>query len=162
MQKHPVEPRKRKLIELGIRIIDIICYFVVLLGGFYALFFTPNTIIKELAGYEFLIPIWSSMLLIGGLLGLVGRISTIWLFEPPADVISAGGILIYFYVLGTTAFSSMTAAVASCFVLVAFLGVVRRYLELQLFGSDPTHRSFRARTKDALERRIPNVPQRDF
>lgn len=162
MDRFPVEPKKRKFIELAIRLIDILCYAVVVASGVYAWFFTPNSVTRELTGYEWMIPLWASMLLLGGLLGLAGRISTIWIIEPAADFLSACGILIYFVVIGNAAFSSTTAAVASCFVLMAFLGIVRRYLELQLFGSDPTHRTFRAKAKDALERRIPNVPQRDF
>lgn len=162
MERRPVEPKKRKRIELGIRAIDIICYSVVVISGIYAWFFTPTSVTEELRGVEWLIPLWATMLLLGGVLGLAGRISTIWLIEPAACFISAGGILIYFVVLGAAAFSSVTAAVATCFVFTAFLGVVRRYLELQLFGSDPTHRTLRAKAKDALERRIPNVPQRDF
>ncbi len=160
MDRFPVEPRKRKIVEMSIRIIDILCYFVVFVGGIYALFFTPGTVSKELEGFSALIGLWAGLLLVGGLLGLIGRITTIWLLEPAADVAAAFGILIYFVVIGATAFASITAAVATCLVFTSFLGVTRRYLELQLFGSDPTHRTFRSRFNDAVERRIPNVPVR--
>lgn len=160
VDKFPVEPTKRKRIEVIIRIIDTIAYAVIFFGGVYALFFTPSSVLIELREAAWLIPFWSSLLLIGGLLGFVGRISTIWLLEPPADVASAMGILIYIFVLGKTAFESITAAVATCLMVVALLSTIRRYLELQLFGSDPTNRDFRSKLNDTLSRRIPNVPPR--
>lgn len=160
MDKYAVPPRKRKVIETLIRIIDILCYTVVFLGGIYALFFTPTTVTNELSGFEWMIPWWASFLLLGGTLGLIGRITTIWIIEPGADVLSFVGIMMYFVVIGTTALTSITAAVATCLVFVAALGVMRRYLELQLFGSDPSRKDFKSRLQDALDRRIPNVPPR--
>lgn len=160
VEKFKVADRKKKRIEMLIRVIDCLIYFVVIVGGLYALFFTPNTVTKELAGFEWMIPWWAGLLIVGGGLGLIGRITTIWILEPAADVASAFGILIYFVVIGTTAFSSITAALASCLVFVAFLGVTRRYLELQLFGSDPTQITFRQKVQATLERRIPNVTPR--
>ena len=160
MDSRPVEPRKRKTIELGIRGIDIACYAVIFIGGFAAMFFTPSSIIDELNGYEWIIPYWAGMLLVGGALGFVARVSTIWIMEPAADIISMFGITIYFVVLGKTAFDSFTAILASCLIFVALLGVIRRYLELQLFGSNPDDKSLKARMQAALTRRIPNVPPR--
>ena len=146
--------------ELAIRVIDIICYFVVLVGGFYAAFYTPTTAVQTLNGSEWLIGWWAGFLFVGGLMGLVGRITTIWIIEPAADFAAFIGVMMYFVVLGTTALSSVTATVAACLVFVAGLGVARRYLELQLFGTDPARSDFRSKMVDALERRIPNVPPR--
>lgn len=160
MDRFPVEPQRRKVVEGSIRGIDIAVYLIVFISGLYALFLTPDSVIKSLNGWEWLVPTWSGFLLVGGLFGLIGRISTIWMFEPPADFAAFIGILIYFVVLGHTALTSITAAVAACLVFVALLGVVRRYLELQLFGSDPTHRNFRSKLEDSWNRRIPNVPSR--
>lgn len=160
MDSIPISPKKRKRIEFGIRLIDIACYVIIFCGGLAAMFFTPNTIIDELVGYEWIIPYWAAMLLIGGLLGFVARLSTIWIMEPAADIISMFGITIYFVVLGKTAFDSFTAILASCLILVALLGVIRRYLELQLFGSNPDDKTLQARLHAALVRRIPDVPPR--
>lgn len=160
METFPVEPKKRLRIEMGIRLMDIFAYTVIFIGGVAAMFFTPNSIINELVGYEWLIPYWALMLLVGGGLGFFARVSTIWIMEPAADVISMFGIVIYFFVLGKTAFSSLTAVLASCLIMVSLLFVIRRYLELQLFGSNPDHRDFRSKLRDALMRRIPNVPPR--
>lgn len=160
MQRLPVEPRKRRVIEMTIRVFDILIYAAVVAGGVYALFFTPNTILRELTGWEWMIPIWAGFLLVGGGLGLFARISTIWIFEQAATIASFVGIAMYLIVLGTTAFTSITAAVATALVFVAALGVARRFLELQLFGSDPTHTSFITKLEDAWHRRTPNVVPR--
>ena len=160
MDTMPIEPRKRRRIEFGIRLIDIACYLIIFFGGLAAMFFTPSAVVEELIGYEWIIPYWAGMLLVGGALGFVARVSTIWIMEPAADIISMFGITIYFVVLGKTAFESVTAILASCLILVALLGVVRRYLELQLFGSNPHDKTIQARLQAALARRIPNVPPR--
>lgn len=160
MDRFPVEPKKRRVVEMSIRVIDVIIYVAVFAGGIYALFFTPLSVTRQLEGWEWLIPWWASFLLIGGLLGIVARVSTFWILEPAADFASAIGIVMYTIVLGSTAFTSITSAVATFLVSVAFLNVTRRYLELQLFGSDPTHRDFRSRLFDAWTRRIPDVPPR--
>jgi hypothetical protein len=160
MNRYPVEPRKRRFLELFIRTIDIVVYFAVLTGGIYAMFFTPDSITKQLAGWEWLVPWWACFLMFGGLLGVIGRSTTIWILEPAADVAASVGILIYLVVLAHTAFDTITSTVATFLVGVAFLAITRRYLELQLFGSDPSHRDFRSRLFDVMHRRIPNVPSR--
>ncbi|QJU54320.1 hypothetical protein SCB71_14335 [Herbiconiux sp. KACC 21604] len=160
MDKYPIDPTKRRRLEALIRIIDIIVYGAVFLGGVYALIFTPNTVTTELAGWEWLVPVWSGFLLVGGALGFVGRVSRYWILETPADVAAVVGILIYFVVLGRTAFTSVTAAVASVLVFIAMLMMLRRYVELQIFGSDPSHKDFQSRLADALRRRTSNVAPR--
>ena len=160
MEKFPIEPRRRKVVEGSIRGIDIVVYLIVFVSGIYALLLTPTTVTTALQGWDWLIPWWASFLLVGGLFGMIGRISTIWMFEPPADFAAFVGILIYFVVLGNFAFSSVTSSVTTCLVFVAMLGIIRRYIELQLFGSDPMHRDFRSKLEDTWNRRIPNVPHR--
>jgi hypothetical protein len=158
VQRFPVAPKKRRLIELSIRIIDLIIYAAVFASGIYAAVFTPLSVARELRGWEWLVFVWAGFLLIGGLMGFIGRASTIWLLEPAACVAAAVGLVIYAVVLGRTAFDAITTTVAMLIVIVALLGVVRRYAELQLFGSNPDSRSAKDRLQDAWERRIPNVP----
>lgn len=155
-----VEPLRRRIVENFIRGIDIVAYFIILMAGVYALFLTPLSVITSLAGWEWLIPWWSGFLLIGGLFGLIGRISTIWMFEPPADIAAFIGILIYFIVLGQHALETITTATAALLVFVALLGVIRRYLELQLFGSEPGDHKGYVKLKHIWSRRIPTVPPR--
>lgn len=161
MDRFPVTAKRRRAVEFGIRIIDLVIYLAVFTGGIYALLFTPNTILTELNGWDWLIPWWAGFLIVGGLLGFVGRASTIWLIEPAAAFASSIGVLIYAIVLARTSFTSVTSAVAVFLLIVAFLNLVRRYFELQLFGSDPTHNDLKSKFIDALHRRIPNVPPRE-
>ncbi len=160
MDRYPVEPRKRQRLEALIRILDILIYIAVFAGGIYALAFTPNTIQNELQGFEWLIGLWASLLLIGGGAGFVGRLSRYWVVELPATAAAFFGILIYVVVLGRTAFTSVTAAVAVTLTIVAMLIMVRRYVELQIFGSSPDNKDFSHRLAEIFGRRTQNVPPR--
>lgn len=160
MDRFPIEPIKRRRLEGTIRVIDLLIYLAVVAGGIYALFFTPESIKNELDGWHWLIPWWAALLFVGGVIGFIGRATTVWLLEPAACFAAGSGTAIYVVVLGRTAFESITAAVAVCLVMVALLGIIRRYLELQLFGSDPTNRTFKSKWQEVVARRIPDVPPR--
>jgi hypothetical protein len=160
VDRYPVDPEKRRRLEALIRIIDMVIYLAVLAGGVYALFFTPTSVTVELTGWEWLIAVWASLLLVGGALGFIGRLSRYWVLELPATAAATFGILIYAVVLGRTAFASITAAVAVTLVLVACGLMVRRYVELQIFGSDPDHKDFQHRLAEMIRRRTQDVPPR--
>jgi hypothetical protein len=159
MEKHPASPRRRKVLEAVIRVVDLVVYGAVFLGGIYALTATPNSVVDELAGAEWLLGLWAALLLGGGLVGFLGRLTRYWLVENPGTVAAFFGIMIYFVVLGKFAFASVTSAVAVVLVLVAMAFMVRRWLELQIFGTDPD-RDWRARVAAALHRRTANVVPR--
>lgn len=161
MERHSVPPEKRRLLEAIIRIIDIIAYSIIIIGGAYAGFFTPDSVQRELAGADWLVPMWAAFLLIGGTLGMIGRITRIWVLEPPALVAAIVGAAIYFVVLGGTMFQSVTAGVAAAFMLYAMIQMFRRYIELQIFGTDPNVHSFADRVAEALRRRTANVATRE-
>lgn len=161
MDRHPVSPRRRRRFEVVIRIIDLIVYAAVTAGGLYAIFATPTSIVDELRGAEWLIGLWAFLLLTGGAVGFVGRLSRFWMVEVPATVLAFAGILIYFVVLGRFAFASITAAVAAALVLVAMGMIARRWAELQIFATDPDHHDFRSRMADALRRRTQNFVHRN-
>jgi hypothetical protein len=160
-ERFPVPQEKRRWYEAGIRIIDIIIYLAILAGGGFAWLFTPMSVQTELEGWGWLIPMWVAFLVVGGLLGAVGRITRIWILEPPANVAAIVGIAIYFVVLGRTAFDSWLAGLATMLVLVAALMMLRRYFELQIFGTDPANQTFADRLAEALRRRTGNVPPRE-
>lgn len=159
MDRRPVPAATRHRYEAFIRVIDLITYFAVFVGGVYALAGTPNTVVDELAGWEWVIALWAALLLIGGIGGFVGRITRRWMIEVPATVLAGFGILIYFIVLGRFAFASITSAVAVTLVGVAMLVMVRRYLELQIFASEPGT-DFRTRAAEALRRRTADFVRR--
>lgn len=160
MDRYPVATARRKRYEAFIRVIDLIAYATVFLGGIYALVATPVTVFDELSGTG-LIFLWAGLLLIGGAAGFIGRLTRFWFPEMPATVLAFVGILIYFVVLGRYTFTSITAAVAAALVLVAMLLMARRWAELQIFATDPEARDFRTRLADALRRRTQNFVQRD-
>jgi hypothetical protein len=137
VDKYPIPQHRRRLYEASIRAVDLIVYGLVLAGGFYAALATPSTVVDEFVGWEWLIGVWAAFLLAGGLVGFVGRLTRRWLVETPATVAAFTGILVYLIVLGRFAFSSVTAAVAAALVAVAALVMLRRWLELQIFGTQP-------------------------
>ncbi len=159
MDRRPVPIEIRHRYERVIRVIDLITYLLVVGGGVYALVATPNSIVDELAGWEWVIVLWAAMLLGGGTAGFLGRLTRRWMIEVPATVLSAFGILIYFVVLGRFAFASITSAVAVALVGVAMLVMCRRYAELQIFASEPGT-DFRTRAAEALHRRTADFVRR--
>lgn len=161
MERFAVPERKRRRLEATIRIIDIVAYFIIFVGGCYALFWTPDSVQRELSGAEWLVPVWAAFLLTGGLMGMVGRISRVWILEPPADVASIVGAAIYFVILGNTMFQSVTAGVATALVFYAMIQMFRRYIELQIFGTDPNVHGFTDRIAETLRRRTANVTPRE-
>ncbi len=159
MERAPVPPRIRHRYEAIIRIIDLFVYLAVLVGGFYAVIGTPNSVVDELAGWEWVIGLWAALLILGGLAGFLGRLTRWWMVEVPATVLASFGILIYFIVLGRFAFTSITSAVAVTLVAVAMLVMARRYAELQIFASEPGT-DFRTRAANALRRRTADFVRR--
>lgn len=159
MDRAPVPPRRRQVFEALIRIVDLVVYVAVLAGGVYAGIATPKTIADELAGSEWLIILWSVMLVAGGLVGFIGRLTRYWMVETPATVASFTGVVVYVIVLGRYAFTSVTAAVAVFLVVVAGLFMARRWLELQIFATEPGL-DLRGRIIAAFGRRTSNTVQR--
>lgn len=160
MDRHEVSTVRRRRIEAAIRIIDLVVYGGVFVGGIYALVGTPATVVGELQGFEWLVGLWASLLLAGGGAGFIGRLSRYWFVEVPATVAAFFGILIYFAVLGRYSFTSVTAAVAVTLVLAAMGNMARRWAELQIFATDPDAHDFRHRMADALRRRTTNFVNR--
>lgn len=161
MDRHPIPPERRRRFEALIRLIDLTAYSAVFVGGIWALVFTPDSVTLELSGWPGLIVVWAVLLLAGGGAGFLGRLTRYWVIEVPATVAALFGILIYFVILGQTVFRSVTAAVAAVLVLVAMLLMLRRYLELQIFSTEPDERRFPDRVAAMFRRRTANVVQRD-
>lgn len=160
MDRYPVPAERRKRFEGIIRVIDLIVYAAVFVGGVYALFATPATVVDELRGAMWLVAVWAGLLCVGGAVGFIGRLIRYWMLEVPATVLAFAGILIYLVVLGRFAFTSVTAAVAALLVLVAMGLVARRWAELQIFATDPGRHDFRSRMAEALRRRTQDFPRR--
>jgi hypothetical protein len=161
MERFPVPEQRRRLYERLIRWIDLLTYIAVFFGGVYALIGTPASVADELVNWEWLIGLWSGLLLAGGLVGFIGRLSRRWMIEVPATVLAFFGVSIYIAVLGRFAFTSITAVVAALLIIVAALVMLRRWAELQIFSTDPHAADFKSRVAQALRRRTNNFVQRD-
>lgn len=159
VDRRPIPPEIRRRWERVIRYIDIIVYLTVLGGGVWAITATPNSVVDELVGWEWVIGLWSGLLLVGGFAGFTGRLSRWWMIEVPGTVLSMFGILIYFIVLGRFSLASVTSAVAVCLVAVAMLLMVRRYAELQIFASEP-NTDLKTRLAEIARRRTANFVRR--
>ena len=148
--------QRRERLEATVRVIDMVVYATVLAGGFYALLATPLSVVDVLEGAEWLVPVWSGLLIAGGLVGLAGRATRYWMVEVPGTVLSFFGTMIYLVMLGRYAFASITASVAAALVVVALCTVARRWVELQIFSSDPDDGSFASRLAVTIRRRTSN------
>lgn len=152
-------PRRQRALSHAVRIIDLIVYAVVFVGGLYAIATPPDTVVDVLEHYEWLAIVWAILLVGGGLVGFIGRLTRYWLVENPATIAASSGILIYVVILYQYTFTSITAAVATALALVACGFMIRRWLELQIFATEP-HRPRTERLLDAMKRRTRNTVSR--
>lgn len=147
----------RRFKEALIRVIDMVVYAAAVAGGYFALAFPPETVQKHLGGYEWLAVFWGVLLLVAGLLGFVGRLSRFWIIEMPGTAAAIFGGAIYLVVLSAASLESATARVAVTMILIATLYLVRRYVELQIFTTDPGVKTLSDRLEAALRRRTANT-----
>ncbi|UVT31652.1 hypothetical protein SEA_KENZERS_23 [Microbacterium phage Kenzers] len=158
MESVPTPPRKKRAYEAAIRIVDLVVYAVVFMGGVALTTLPFGQATSILKGYELLVVVWAMFLLGGGLLGFLGRLTRYWMIENSATIASAFGALIYVVVLGRFAFESITALFTWTFVILALGLLVRRWLELQIFGSEPG--DWRHRLALALARKTADTVNR--
>jgi hypothetical protein len=156
----PRAAESRRAKEATIRVIDMIVYAFVIASGVFALTVPPETIQRWLAGWEWVAFMWGWLLIVAGTLGLVGRLTRVWAVEIPAPIAALFGQAIYVLVLAATAFGSATVWVALCMIIGASFALLRRYIELLIFTTDPEARTLTDRLVEALRRRTPNVAGR--
>lgn len=161
MDRFPISPKRRRRYERAIRIADLIVYVIVFLGGLAAVFATPTSATDELLQRPILIGVWVTLLLGGGLVGFIGRLTRYWLVEGPGTVASFFGAAIYLALLFNLALQSATSTLAAALVAIAMIALGRRWLELQIFGTEP-NASWKRRIKNAISRKTTDVVPRDF
>jgi hypothetical protein len=159
MERVPVTAERRRRFEEWIRVLDLVAYGGVALCGGFALGFPPASVVDELRSAPWLLGVWGVLLLAGGVVGFLGRLTRFWMVETPATVSAFGGAIIYLFMLGRFATTSITAMVATLLVGVAALLLARRWLELQIFGYEPGL-DFQARLRAAAGRRTTNMVHR--
>lgn len=153
----PRTDERRRTKEALIRIIDLVIYAAAVAGGIFALAVTPESIRDALHGWEWLTVGWGVLLLTSGAFGFLGRLTRFWVVETPGTIGAVFGGLIYLLVLGVTAPASPTAWVAVTLVFIATAALFRRFIELQIFTTDPGARTFADRIEAALRRRTANT-----
>lgn len=151
---------RRRLKEAAIRVIDIITYAAVFAGGWFALHFTPDSALLLLDDWHWVIVLWACLLIVGGALGFTGRLTRVWAIEVPGTAAGIAGAMIYAVVLANAATMTPTALVAEALVIIATLTLLRRYIELQIFTSEPGDKSFAERLANALRRRTADAVSR--
>jgi len=153
----PRTNESRRAKEAAIRVIDLVVYLFAAAAGVFALTVTPDSIRHQLAGFEWIGVGWGILLVLAGSLAFVGRLTRYWLPEVVGAVFAITGEVVYLIVLGATAFTSVTAWVAICMIVGAMLAMVRRYVELQIFTTDPEVKTLPERLEAMLQRRTSNV-----
>jgi len=152
-----VNDRQRQRKEALIRVIDLVAYAAVFVGGIGAFLSTPSTVKSALYGFPWLIIIWGVLLLLGGALGFAGRITRIWVIEIPGASAGFFGAAMYFVILGLASLRLPTAIVAVALVAVMMALLARRYVELQILTSEPGDVKFSQKFRAILRRRTTNT-----
>jgi hypothetical protein len=147
----------RKFKEALIRVIDILAYLTVLYGGIGAIYALPLSVDMALRRFHWLIVVWIVFLIVGGSFGAIGRFSRVWIVELLGAGAGMIGSAIYFVILSAAALDGLTALVASSLVLCLGWLMLRRYVELQIFTSEPGEKSFAQRIAEILRRRTTNT-----
>lgn len=141
--------RRRAVLDALLRAIDTSVGLVALVAGVFALVAAPPSIVREVS-LPFFVVLWGVLLIAGGFSSALGRLTGIWILETAGIAAAATGALIYLAVISTAIASSLGVAVAACLILIALLAMVRRYVELQIFLSEPGERGLINRIQSLL------------
>ena len=98
-------------------------------------------------------------MLAGGLGGFVGRLAGWWALEVLLNVSAWSGAVCYAIIV-LSAVVGGTSLVLLGMVVLAFLGMFRRYCELQIFTSEPGLTTFTEKVRSLLRRRTGYVVRR--
>ena len=144
--------------ERTIWIIDLIAYAVMAVNGASALWFTSPFVQDEIR-LPGVIILWGVLMLAGGLGGFVGRLVGWWALEVLLNVSAWSGAVCYAIIV-LSAVVGGTSLVLLGMVVLAFLGMFRRYCELQIFTSEPGLTTFTEKVRSLLRRRTGYVVRR--
>lgn len=131
--------RRRAILDGMLKGIDVTVGLVALVAGVFALVAAPPSIVREVS-LPFLVTLWGVLLIAGGFSSALGRLTGLLILETAGIVGAAFGALIYLVVVSTAIADALGVAVAVCLILIALLSMVRRYVELQIFLSEPGKR----------------------
>lgn len=146
--------RRRALLDGILKTIDVTVGLVALVAGVFALIASPPTIVREVS-LPFLVVLWGVLLIAGGFSSALGRLTGVWILETAGIAGAASGALIYLAVVSTAIRDELGVVVAVCLILIALLAMVRRYVELQIFLSEPNEPGVLNRLLGLLKIRVP-------
>lgn len=148
-EQTPPNSRRRAVLDALLKAIDVTVGLVALVAGVFALAAVPPSIVREVS-LPFLVILWGVLLIVGGFSSALGRLTGIWLLETAGIMGAASGTLIYLVVVSTAIRDELGVVVAVCLILIALLAMTRRYVELQIFLSEPDGRGLLARLQSIL------------
>lgn len=119
-----------------LRVLDILISVCIVASGIFALVAPPESFLRAVDLY-WLVYTWGALLTLGGLLSGIGRTSGLWLFETTGLALAIPGTAIY---LGAILFfvpADIGLITAAALFGVAMLSQIRRYVEIQMFITEP-------------------------
>lgn len=151
--------RRRLMWERFIWVIDMAAYLLIAYAGYNAAF-EPSVYVIETVQNFGAIGLWGVLMLVGGAVSFIGRLSKVWAIEYACNVFAAWGVGLYAVILIPSVLEG-GSKVLLALVLAAWLLVLRRYAELRIFTSEPGLDTFRKRLDAALRRRTQLAVQRE-
>lgn len=149
-----IRSRRKEILEGLLRAIDVTVGMLAMVAGIFALAATPPTILREVTIPQ-LVWLWGGLLIVGGFAAALGRIIGLWIFETSGIAAMAFGTAIYAVVLSQVIHDELGVIVAAALITIALLLMARRYVQLQIFTSEPDERGWLSRVVTVLTRRTP-------
>lgn len=143
--------------EAAVRIVDLIAYFALVIGGIGAILVTPETVNETIGKYPIVLAVWIALMLAGGILGFIGRLTRIWVVETPGASFGFFGAAMYFVILALASVDGVTALVVASLVLMMMGFMARRWIELQILTSEPGDVTLLQRFVRMMKRRTTNT-----
>jgi len=140
----PRNTRRRAFLDASLKALDVAVGLAVLAGGVFALVATPLSVTREV-DLPLFVTLWGILLVSGGFSSALGRLTGIWILETAGIAAAACGALIYLAIVSKLLLDDLGVGLAVCLILVALLALLRRYIELQIFLSEPGDRGLLAR-----------------
>lgn len=151
--------RRRMAWERFVWSLDLAAYAFVGVAGAVVALHPSYNVSSVLGEYPAISAVWSALLVVGGVGGIVGRASRVWAVEFVAAVFAGWGLFLYLIVLLPTIVDGSGIVLASV-VFVSWAFVVRRYAELHIFTHEPKTLTTRAWLENAPRLRTLDVVAR--
>jgi lysylphosphatidylglycerol synthetase-like protein (DUF2156 family) len=142
-----------------IKLIDVTIGLACIVAGVFAIIATPATVLSEVDAPPVIV-LWGILLVAGGFASALGRLTGVWILETAGIAGAAFGAIIYILLVGSAVDEQNGVITALCLIIVALLGMLRRYIELQIFLSEGRGRGILKRMAEILATRTPRHPAR--